>query len=360
MKMLSRILRTRAWDSRNSPGSGRSGSPMRTMSPASAARSLPTPPSAKPTVGRRQGRGIVDPVADHGHAAAPSLIRDSIHRALSAGNRPDSTSSIRPNASATSAGRFRAVAGQQRERVNAGLLQLGEHGPAFFADRIVDSDRPEQPVVDSDQQSWSRPIAPFDPLGRSHFNLRDSIGRIDNDLLRLSSRPRRFPTITRGRQMPLRQCVGPRAQERRADIRDDAGAGMRREIGRRRNDQIPRFGFAHDQARQEVLAAPLRDGRHAEQLRFVQGRQRRRSRRAAVGRGSASPFCRKRSCRLVASRSSATEPFTTTPLRASQAIAAITAVGVARISGHGQATTSTASAGRKPVAPLARLTTASR
>ena len=47
--------------------------------------------------------------------------------------------------------------------------------------------------------------------------------------------------------------------------------------------------------------------------------------------------------------SSAAEPLTTTPLRASQAMAAITAVGVARINGHGQATTSTASAGRKPL-----------
>ena len=51
---------------------------------------------------------------------------------------------------------------------------------------------------------------------------------------------------------------------------------------------------------------------------------------------------------IDARRSSATEPFTTTPARASQAIAAITALGVARINGHGQATTSTLSAGKYP------------
>ena len=51
---------------------------------------------------------------------------------------------------------------------------------------------------------------------------------------------------------------------------------------------------------------------------------------------------------IDARRSSAIEPLMTTPERASQAIAAMTALGVARTSGQGQATTSTPRAGIQP------------
>ena len=58
------MMRTVSRDRRTSSGSGRSGSPMRTMSPASAAMSVPRA-DGQADVGAGQGRGVVDAVADH-------------------------------------------------------------------------------------------------------------------------------------------------------------------------------------------------------------------------------------------------------------------------------------------------------
>ncbi len=71
------------------------------------------------------------------------------------------------------------------------------------------------------------------------------------------------------------------------------------------------------------------------------------------GRPSVSvPVLSKASASTRASRSSAAPPLTRTPRRASRAVAASTAAGVARMRAHGQATTSTASVGIRSTADV--------
>ena len=179
--MLSRILRTRACESRKSPGSGRSGSPMRTMSPASAARSLPTPPKAIPTVAIARAGASLTPSPDHRDAT--SLLGFAIRSTAPCRSATGSacTSSIRSQRSATNwAASARSPVNRANERTPASS-QLTQN--TVGSRRGLRRERPERRKRDCRRQPTAS-LLPVAPSGKLLLQ-----GRRELDLLRLHQVP---------------------------------------------------------------------------------------------------------------------------------------------------------------------------
>ena len=143
--MFWRMMRTVSRDSRTSSGSGLSGSPIRTMSPASAAMSVPVP-MAMPTPARASAGASLTPSPTN--AVVPPIPLVS---AFCAGSSSACTS-VTGTCSATASRDGRAVAGQERDRRDAERPQIGEHPCRLGSDAVARADRAEDHAVRGDEQ----------------------------------------------------------------------------------------------------------------------------------------------------------------------------------------------------------------
>ncbi len=130
--------------------SGSSGSPIRTIEPASAAISAPDATEGQADVGRRQSRGVVDPVADHGDDPPLDLPgRDPVGLAdrRQAGLDLLDMNLLRHRPR----GRL-AVAGQDRQVLEAEMFQVVDDVVRLEADPVASPDRPDDSRPLRDEQ----------------------------------------------------------------------------------------------------------------------------------------------------------------------------------------------------------------
>ena len=150
--------------------------------------------------------------------------------------------------------------------------------------------------------------------------------------------------------MPTRTVRGPPSSRTRAETPAPGWAWKSSTSGR----SSPRSaGLGDEQARQRVLARPLGGGGQAEQSSWLQPCDRRRVAQLGPALGQGAGLVEREG---VDPRQplQGRPPLTSTPRRASRAVAARTAAGVARIRAQGQATTSTARVGITSIGRAAR------
>jgi hypothetical protein len=113
-------------------------------------------------------------------------------------------------------------------------------------------------------------------------------------------------------------------------------------LGQRELQSAP-LGPDHERGRERMGGEPVERGGEPQHLAF--GRPSREATSASCGWPSVSvPVLSSRTVRALPSRSIAPAPLTTIPARAARERPDISAIGAARMSGHGVATTKTASA----------------
>ena len=286
------MMRTVSRDSRSSSGSGRSGSPMKTTSPASAATSVPLPPMARPTSARARAGASLMP--------SPTMAT----RAPADGNRRNAGCAwLRgaPPAGVSSFDELRLLlrAAARRGRRDAQLAAPGR-GPRAAGRRSAGRCR----------RCPARAAPPTTPGGLRPHAVAGADGAQDHARRGRpagpSARPRRAapaaPTAS-GRQgdaLFFQQPAVPTTSmvedcpRRRSQACRDAGAGMGLELLDRLRRQTAGGCLAQDEPGQQMLAALLRRGRGAEHARRRTRRRGRRRRPVPAGPRSACRSCRRR------------------------------------------------------------------
>ena len=226
-------------------GSGSSGSPIRTIEPASAAMSVPTPPRASPTSARARAGASLIPSPTIA-TTRPSCWRRRTHSALSAGVSSASTCLMW-----TFFATARAGAGRSPVRIvrslQAQVLQVVDDVVRLAPDPVARADRRRRPRPST---ATSRAVWP------------DLVERLQG-LLDLG-RDRRCPRSRTEAQVADEDR--PRRPPIVADAGRDAGAGLGLEVVDLGQVEPERSGLGHEQARQRMLARPLGGGGQAEQV----------------------------------------------------------------------------------------------
>ena len=223
MKMLWRMLRTSAWDSRNSPGSGRSGSPISTMSTGLGRDIAADAAERDADVGRREGRRVVDSVAHHGDVSALSCC--SFDPAGLVGGKQAGLDLVEhAQCVGHGAGRLRSIAGQAgrttaRRPVSVRRSQSGfRRGSRRERRSHRATGRRRRPAA-----WWRRCSIRFGPA-------RASKAASTTTCSATLEQPRGLPTIDRHHRPAScsTRAHGPSTVARTRG--DDAGTGMQREL----------------------------------------------------------------------------------------------------------------------------------
>ena len=253
-RMFWRMMRTVCRARRIVSGSAGSGSPRSTTEPASAARSPPTPGKREPDVRPRQGRGVVDAVAHHGHDRGR-------HGASARSTRP-----WRPGVSSNSTcliwtffATARAGAARSPVRIARSL------SPRCFRSWITSCAAAPDPVAGTDH-AQNLAVAHQDRARSAPTRSRASIARS-------SSAEIATPCSRTRRRLPTRSVSGEpgRHRARQASIGQDPGPRLGLKVVDLGQGEPAAARLGDQQPRQRVLAGLLGRGGQAEHfvLAFV-------------------------------------------------------------------------------------------
>ena len=290
------------------------------MSPASAARSAPMPPSAIPASAWARAGASLMPSPTIA-TRRPACRRSAIQCALSAGS---SSAMNRLGVHLLGDGpRHRlAIAGQDRDLLDLQVPQVVNHVMGFGPDRVVNADHSRDFAVDRHDE---RRLSPRVEVIQNRLDR-----RIDD-----RARLRRAAAGCRPGPDGLRSSPAAHWPGRPRRASTDG-------VGRLSESQRPAPGLGDHGEGQRMPARRLRPTPPAASTSSA-GRSPVDDQPGELGNPwSVFRSCRTRTCRTAARPSTAEPPLIKTPCRASQAMLASIAAGVASTNPHGHATTSTA------------------
>ena len=286
-----------------------------------------------PGVRPGQRRGVVDPVADHRHPPARRL--PLLDPARLVGREQLGRDGLDVRLLRDGLRGAGAVAGQDRDLGDLQVLQVVDDVVRLGPDGVAGADQPDDLAVERRRSARVSPRASSAASAAS--------AAASSAIAVLGQQPAvadEDGVLARRR----RAGSGPRPPRRAGRRRPVAASGVEPALGRRRRR---RRG-------QRVLARRLGGRGQAEHVGLGPAAPSGTT-LASSGRPRVSvPVLSKANVSHSASRSSAAPPLIRTPCRASQAMLARIAAGVARTRAHGQATTSTATVREPDVGPAER------